>query len=392
MKFVCLIIGTDANAYYMSRCYYETYHQKAYILGNKPLPFTSYSSISNIIYNDKIWDEKEFIKALNNFKRIIPKNVKILVISSNETYTNYLNKFRNKLDRQFVYNYNDENLINSLIMKDIFYQKYKDSNLDFAKTIIYDCHKYTKFKSNIMYPVIIKPSDVIEYNHLNFDGKKKIYKLYNIDEVNEVLKMIVKSGYKNNLIIQEYIPGDDSYLFDSVVYSNSKKEVKLVTFAQIGLQEHSKNMIGNAAVLINGYSQFEGKEKMIENIKTFLESIKYEGFAEFDMKYDKRDNKFKVLEINARQGRSSYYLSMLGYNLVKVMADDLIYNKKMDYKYLDKEVILSFIPKGVFKKYCVNNEYKNKALSLWKGNINPLNYRKDINIKMKLYLIKKYFR
>ena len=33
-----------------------------------------------------------FIKALNNFKRIIPKNVKILVISSNETYTNFLNK------------------------------------------------------------------------------------------------------------------------------------------------------------------------------------------------------------------------------------------------------------------------------------------------------------
>ena len=67
-----------------------------------------------ITYNDKIWDEKEFIKALNNFKRIIPRNVKILVISSNETYTNFLNKNRDKLDKQFIFNYNDPELIESL--------------------------------------------------------------------------------------------------------------------------------------------------------------------------------------------------------------------------------------------------------------------------------------
>ena len=51
-----------------------------------------------------------------------------------------------------------------------------------------------------------------------------------------------------------------------------------------------------------------------------------------NMKYDYRDGKYKVLEINARQGRCSYYISPLGYNLVKVLADDLIYNKEMDFK------------------------------------------------------------
>lgn len=392
MKFEVLIIGTDANAYYMSRCYHEAYGKKAYILGNKPMTFTLYSNIANITYNDKIWDEKEFIKALNNFKRIIPKNVKILVISSNETYTNFLNKNRNKLDKQFVFNYNDEELINSLIMKDVFYKTYENSILDFAKTYFYDCKKEKEFKADFIYPVIIKPSDVISYNHLDFEGKKKIYKLNTCEEVNEVIKKIVDSGYENTLIIQEYIPGDDSYLFDSVVYSGKDKKVKLISFAQIGLQEHSKNMIGNAAVLINGYSQFEGTQQMINTIKTFMESIKYEGFAEFDMKYDYRDHKFKVLEINARQGRSSYYITKAGYNLVKVMVDDLIYNKPMEYKVIDEEILLTFIPKGVIKKYCLNEEYKSKALELWKKRVNPLKYKKDTNLKRQLFLLKKHFR
>jgi len=392
MKFEVLIIGTDANAYYMSRCYHEAYGKKAYILGNKPLPFTTYSNIANITYNNKIWEEKEFIKALNNFKRIIPKNVKILVISSNETYTNFLNKNRHNLDKQFVFNYNDEKLINSLIMKDLFYKTYSNSILDFAKTYFYDCSKYTEFKEDFLYPVIIKPADVITYNHNDFEGKKKIYKLNNQDEVNEVIKKIINSGYKNTLIIQEYIPGDDSYLYDSVVYSGKDKKVKLISFAQIGLQEHSKNMIGNAAVLINGYSSHEGVSDMINTIKKFMEIISYEGFAEFDLKYDYRDNKFKVLEINARQGRSSYYITNAGYNLVKVMVDDLIYNKQMDFKIINEEILLSFIPKAVIKKYCKNEEFKNKVLELWKKRVNPLCYKKDLSIKRILFLLKKHFR
>ena len=392
MKIEVLIIGTDANAYYMSRCYHEAYGKKAYILGNKPMTFTLYSNIANVIYNDKIWEEKEFLKALNNFKRIIPTNVKILVISSNETYTNFLNRNRDKIDKQFVYNYNDEKLINSLIMKDVFYKTYENSVLDFAKTYFYDCKKFTEFKEDFLYPVIVKPADVISYNHNDFEGKKKIYKLNSEEEVNEVIKKIIDSGYKNTLIIQEYIPGDDSYLFDSVVYSGKDKKVKLVSFAQIGLQEHSKNMIGNAAVLINGYSQFEGVSEMINTIKTFMEDIGYEGFAEFDMKYDYRDRKYKVLEINARQGRSSYYITKAGYNLVKIMIEDLIYNTPMEYKVIDEPVLLTFIPKGVIKKYCKNEEYVNKVLELWKDRVNPLKYNKDTNLKRKLFLLKKYFR
>ena len=127
-------------------------------------------------------------------------------------------------------------------------------------------------------------------------------------------------------------------------------------------------------------------------MKTFLEKIKYQGFCEFDLKYDYRDKTFKVLEINARQGRSSYYLTPLGYNLVKVLVDDLIYHKEMPYTFLTDKVLLSFVPKGIAKKYILNKEYRAEALKLWSKAVNPIKYNKDKNFKRQLYLIKKHFR
>ena len=169
--------------------------------------------------------------------------------------------------------------------------------------------------------------------------------------------------------------------------------MKLLSFAQIGLQEHSKNMVGNAAVLINGYNQFGGTDEICEKLKSFLENIGYCGFAEFDLKYDYRDNKFKVLEINARQGRSSYYITALGCNPVSILADDLIFNNCKDYGVLKDEVLLSFVPKGIIKKYIVNKDYKDKALALYKKqHLNPLVFNKDTDFKRKLYLLKKKLR
>lgn len=393
MKYNVLIIGSDANAYYLARCYHELYHQKAYVLSKSPLPFTKYSNIISHIYDESIWQESGFIKAIYKFKEE-HHNYKTLLISSNESYAKFISKNKDRLIKDnFIFNYPSLDIMDSLIMKEKFYKTYASSCLSLPKTYYFDCSKEKKFKEKMTYPVILKPSNVIMYNHLSFEGKNKIYKLENKTELDNTIDLIIKNGYTDYLIIQDFIPGEDYYLFDAVAYVDSNKKVKLLSLAQIGLQEHSKNMVGNAAVLINGYNQF-GNSKTIEKAMIeFLETIEYQGFAEFDLKYDYRDQTYKVLEINARQGRSSYYITPLGYNLVKVLVDDLIYQKEMDYKFLDKKVLLSFVPKGIIKKYIPNELYIKEALSLWhKNRVNPVKYPKDHNLLRKLYFIKKHFR
>ena len=208
------------------------------------------------------------------------------------------------------------------------------------------------------------------------------------EELKEVVSKIEASGYSDNLIIQEYIPGDDSLLFDSILYVNTKGEVELMSFAQIALQEHTPTGIGNCTVLVNGFNEFKNTNLIKDKLKKFLSDIGYTGIAEFDLKYDTRDQKFKVFEINPRQARSSYYLTACGYNLAKYLIDDLIYNKTHKFKLIEDKMVLSFVPKKVIKKYVENAKIKKEIFKLIKEGkfVRPLRYKKDKNLKRRLWL------
>ena len=391
-EFRCLIIGNDINAYYLARCYHEFTGKKADLIlidipGQKSFAYTRYTKILNIKYIEKLWDENIFLNALEEYY-ILHKGEKILLVSSNETYGEFIAKNQSKLKKKFYFNYPSVELQRTLVNKESFYKTYAKSVLDLPKTIYFDCKVDDKVKKKINFPVIVKPANVILFKHINFKGKKKIYRLNTMEELNEVIEYFKNGGYDDTLIIQEYIPGDDSHLFDAVVYVDKNHEVKLVSFAQIGLQEHSSKMIGNAAVLINGYSEFPGVTDQINKIKKFMEKIEYQGFAEFDMKYDERDGKYKVMEINARQGRCSYYITPCGFNLIEILYKDLILKEELDYQIVENQQLETFVPKYIVKKYITNEKYKEKVLSLWKDRVNPLSYKKDNGFLRKLLLIK----
>lgn len=390
MDFEVLILGTDPNAYYMARCCYEAYHKKAYLIGKEPLAFTKYSSILHVSYEPKMWEEKQFLKILDRFQKEHNEK-RILLVSTNETYVEFISKNKEKIHSAYLFNYPSVEIIKSLTNKEKFYKTYANSSLAFPKTIYFDCVR-SKMKFNgFSYPVIVKPANVVLYNHLRFSGKHKIYKISSEEELIFTIECIKKGGYKDKLIIQEFIPGDDSNLFDAVLYINTKGKMEFLSFAQIGLQERISSMVGNAAVLINGFNTTKGNvEKEAKQIKKFMEQIHYRGFAEVDMKYDARDNTFKVLEINARQGRSSYYVTALGKNLIKTLVDDCLYNIQSSYVFLEKQVLLSFVPKGIIKKYISNKEFKKQALKMWPEVIRPMSAPCDRNFKRFLQLRKRW--
>ena len=386
-----LIIGTDINAYYMSRCYHELTGKKADLIGKAPMAFTSVSNITNIKIEDNLWDSKVFVETLINYANEQKSEEKILLIGTNDNYVKLIIENKSLLEKYYVFNYSDINIVNNLLIKEKFYQTYKNMGLDMPKTYIYKCNQnddINKIKENFNeYPIIIKPSDGVEYHHLE-ETLDKVYKAKSEEELEKIILKIEKAGYKNNLIIQEFIPGDDSALFDSIFYVGKNKKAQIATFAQIGLQEHTPTGIGNCTVLVNGFDEHGYKEELVYKLKEFLEKIGYQGFCEFDMKYDSRDGKYKVLEINPRQSRSGYYVAACGHNLVQYLIDDLILNKEKEFKIIKEELVLSFVPKKIIKKYIENKILKKEINNLIKNKkiVNPLKYSKDSSFKRKKYM------
>ena len=396
-----LIIGTDINAYYMARCWHELTGKKADLIGKEKMAFTSVSKITNIQIESDLWDNETFINVVLEYANK-NKGYKLLLIGTNDNYVKLISQNRKVLEKYYSFNYPNLELINNLLIKEKFYDLYKNMGIDMPKTYIYPCNKnenLNKIKENFNeYPIIIKPSDGIEYHHLE-EVLDKVYKVKNEDELENTIRKIEKAGYNNNLIIQEFIPGDDSALFDSLFYVGKDNKAKLATFAQIGLQEHTPTGIGNCTVLVNGFDEHGYKDELVNKLKDFIEKIGYQGFAEFDIKYDNRDEKYKVLEINPRQSRSGYYMCACGYNLIETLINDLIFDKKMDFKIIKEKYVLSFVPYKIIKNYINNEKLKDEIKSLIKNKkiINPLKYKQDMNFKRAKYLflrdrnyIKKY--
>lgn len=383
-----LIVGSDANAYYMARCAHEAYGEKPHIISKTPWFFTDYSKIFTIEYHDDLWDEAKFVKYINDYAKKYSK-YKILLVCCNDTYVEYLAKNQSKLNKNLYFAKHKPKNLETYQNKEKFYKAYENSSLDLPKTKYFSIKNVKKIPE-MKFPIVLKPTNVIKYNHLSFKGKKKIYRLNTKEELIECVEIIKKSGYDDTVILQEYLEGDDTYMFDCVVYVDHNNKVTLQTFAQVGLQDQSAGAVGNLTCIINGYCSFKNApvKETKDKIKKFFETHEYSGFANLDIKYDKRSNTFKILEINARQGRGSYYVAACGYNLIKVMVDDLIYKKKTKFKNVTKEQLLTYVPKNIVKKYIRNEKVRSKALELWPSRVNPLEYKKDNGLHRR-YIIKK---
>jgi len=397
LDFGVLLIGTDINAYYMARNFHEAYDMTVDILGKVPMKFTSYSKICRVTIEPNLWDNDVFKKRLAEYGQS-QANKKIVLVATNETYVRMVVENAEFLRQWYVFNYVNEEQMNNLILKENFYRLYEHSDIiNVPKTYAYKCNsdELDIEKVNALeFPLIVKPADTVKWYEYEFENRAKVYRPETLEELQKIIHDAENAGYSEVLIIQQFIAGNDTHLFDSMFYVSSKGEPVLQTFAQIGLQEPSPAEIGSCTVLINGYNQFENTEEVKDQLKAFLKSIDYRGICEFDLKYDPNRKKFFVFEINPRQPRCGYYLTACGYNVAKYLVDDLIYQKVPSFKFVDEERALSFVPLNVIKKYVQNEAYIRKALELHRAGhmTRVLDYKGDTCLKRKLWLKSRDFK
>jgi len=383
--FIPVIVGTDMNAYNMAISFHEEYNIKPILIGKMKMSFTSLSTIiEKIEIYPELGDSEQFVTILiKEAEKLKHLNKKLLLVGTNDLYVRLIIENKEILKEYYKFNYINESLMNQLQYKSNFYRLCERVGIDIPATLYYDCSQSAALPEPLYYPVILKPSNGILYYKHKFAGQQKVYKIESKDEMKNVINTINASGYNDELLIQDYIPGDDTYLWDSVIYLNSSGQAELVSFAQVVLQEHTLTAIGNYSALITRFNA-----EIMSTLKLFLEEIGYVGFANFDLKYDTRVNKFKVLEVNIRQGRSSYYITAAGYNMAKYLVDDVIYKKEKPLAYVIENYLFTVVPKVVLRKFVKNEKVRLeiKDLITQKKFGNPLFYKQDKHPKRKLYL------
>ena len=167
------------------------------------------------------------------------------------------------------------------------------------------------------------------------------------------------------MILQDFIPGDDSNMRVLNAYVDKNHQVKMMCMGHPLLEDPTPQSIGNYMAILPEYN-----EKLYEQVQSFLEKLNYTGMANFDIKYDARDGQYKFFEINLRQGRSSFYVTLNGYNLAKWYVDDYVEDslKEQDTVYgnklKSKHVLWLGVPVKIFKEYAYENETKRIAEEL----------------------------
>lgn len=374
--FVPILLGSDMNAYGMARSFHEAYGIKSLVVGRAALTATANSKILEIREIPKLNEQEVFLPAILKLAEEF-KGRKLLLLACGDDYAKLIISNKDKLTPYYSVPYIDQSLMEKIVLKENFYKICEQYDFAYPKTALCTFENKDTFAMDFSYPIIIKASNSVAYWNCSFPGKKKVFVAHDEAEKTAIIDAIYSSTYKDNLTIQEFIPGDDSFMRVLNAYVGKDGKVKLMSLGNPILEEHSPEGIGSYAAIINTFD-----EALLDKVRVFLEDIGYTGFANFDMKYDERDGQYKLFEINLRNGRSSYYVSASGHNLMKYVADDHIYEKEIPLTYAKDEHLWLIIPKGVLFKYAQNDALKRKAKQLISAgkSTNSLFYNKDFNI------------
>ena len=387
--FIPVLLGTDVNVYGMARSFHEAYGEygvTSYAIGKKALGATSDSKIVKVaVVEPDLEDDAVFVKTLVKFAEEHQNGKKLLLVPCGDNYIKLLVRNQEALRPYYVFTCIDEPLLMRLSIKESFYQVCTEHGFEFPKTTTCNAENYKTVELPFDFPCIIKPSNSVAYWNCTFPHKKKVFLANNKEEFDAILNAIYGSSYQDHLILQEYIPGPDSQMRVMNCYCGKDKKVKLISLGHALLEEQSPEGIGSYAAIINTVDR-----ELSAQMKDFLEDIGYTGFANFDMKLDPRDGKYKLFEMNLRQGRSSFFVTAAGYNLATFLVNDLILDQPMGCVIAEEKALWSIIPKYVIFKYTQNEALKEEAKELIHDHrfVHSFYYEPDLSFKRRIYYLK----
>ncbi len=381
--FLPLLFGGDINVYSVARAFHEAYGIKSTCYGKYPTGPAYDSAIIDYRACEQNEDPEVFCRNVADFANA-HRGRTVLLVACGDSYVKLAAEHKNAFPPNVIAPYADGKMIGTLIHKERFYELCDKHGIVHPDTFIYRKEMGHDFELPFGPPFICKPSNGVAYWEHPFPGNEKVFKCRDRAALEAVLDKVYAAGYPDTMVIQDFIPGDDSYMRVLTNYSDHTGKVKLMCFGHVLLEEHTPHGIGNHAVILTEY-----EPELCEKMKAFLEELGFVGFSNFDLKYDRRDGQYKVFEINCRQGRSNYYVTGAGYNIARLLVEDYVEKRELPSVVAENASLWRVVPQQVAWRYVPKEYHARMKALIQAGKVsNPLFYDADRALKRRLRLWK----
>ena len=278
---------------------------------------------------------------------------RIIVFPTDDLQLENLYKLYNKINSFCFLPFNPENL-QECLDKYVQYSYCEKLGIPYPKTIYVQKKKDLKNIELIQFPILLKPSK-------REDLKRKVFRNLKIDsprDLNKVKRRIERyldAGIK--FLASEIIPGDENCIYAYVAYRDMNGKI-LNEWTGKKLTQYPDSF-GVFASASN-----EAPETVLLQGRELLNGMDIKGIAQPEFKYDFRDKKYKLMEINLRSMmwhrvgnlsgvnlQYSQYLDALG---EKVSPQVQIKNKDIHFIYLKHEIINLIWRRKYLRKFIRN--------------------------------------
>lgn len=342
MTFNAIILGTDHNSYSVARSFYEAFGKKPIVAGSAVLvPF--YKSKIAEIYTEKNFssDDEVFVKTLNALVEKRPED-DFIFFAPTEHYVDLL--VRNAKDFDFSYHipYPEPEWAEKLLKKSGFYKILEDIGVPYPKTFIADRENYKNL--DLDGEIFLKADEYDDFIASDIKIKQKGYHVKDKAEAIEILENIYDSNYQGHVIAQDFIYGGQGTEYSLNGYRSKDGKVSMVLARNL-LSDMRPMWVGNHLVQVD----HEDRE-MYEIAEKIVNHLSYEGLFNLDFKKDSQSGRVYTLEMNIRQGRTFYYSTLAGVNLIKIATEDMILGQSVTER-TKKPFMLTAINKNVARDH-----------------------------------------
>lgn len=364
-RFQPVMLGGEILSYSFARCFHELYGIRSIVLSSVDVQVTSSSRFIDYRVTPAMDEGADAIAAmLMDLGRELKAAGKVaLVIGSADWHARILSERKAELSEFFAVPYNDFALLDDITQKERFYQICEELGIAYPRTWTFDCADpaATIDAGSFTYPLIAKPSNSARYDLMDFPGKEKVYEVHGPAELTRVFDLLRGAGYDRELVVQDFVPGEDDAIRSLTTFSDASGSVRAVSGGRVVLQDHSPQLIGNPLCILG-----ERVEQVIEDAKRFCAHVGYRGFANFDVKFDARDGRYKFFEVNTRPGRNTYYMTLGGANMARLLVDEYVLGREIPYTEAYEPFLYSCVPPVVVRRTVRDDALRDQVLGMYR--------------------------